>query len=148
MKRGIIGLFLVLFALSACQKKDIYDPNYNPDLGVSVPDDFDWSTTKSLTVNVEVNDEYNGKRLYFVRVYIKNPKDGGLPLANEKANMDLPFSEKIVIPLSVDKLYIEQCFINANAVETVVMKGIAIKGEVIDYSFKASAKKYRLQPDF
>lgn len=140
MKRGIIGLFLVLFALSACQKKDIYDPNYNPDLGVSVPDDFDWSTTKSLTVNVEVNDEYNGKRLYFVRVYIKNPKDGGLPLANEKANMDLPFSEKIVIPLSVDKLYIEQCFINANAVETVVMKEIAIKGEVIDYSFKASAK--------
>lgn len=139
-KREVILLLLAMFALGACQKKDIYDPNYNPELGVSVPEDFDWSTTKTLTVNVEVNDEYNGKRLYFVRLYLKNPKDGGLPIVNEKANMDILFSEKIVIPASTNKLYIEQSFINANAVETVILKEVSITGEIVDYSFKVSEK--------
>ena len=139
MKRGIIGLFLVLFALSACQKKDIYDPNYNPDLGVSVPDDFDWSTTKTLTVNVEVNDEYKGKYYYTVRVYDKYPAEGVLPVAaSQTVNKNMPFSKEIVIPATVSKLYIAQVFKNADASEMVTLKEANINGEVVNYSFKES----------
>lgn len=140
MKRGIIWLIGAMFVLTACHEKDIYDPNYNPDLGVSVPDDFDWSTTKTLIVNVEVNDEHDGKYLYFVRIYIVNPKDGGLPLASDKSNMDLPFSEEVVIPVSVKKLYIEQCFMKANATEMITIKEVTIDSDVVNYSFKGLAK--------
>lgn len=145
MKRGIISLLLAILILSACHDKEgVYDPNYNPELDVSVPDGFDWSTTQTVTVNVEVNDEYNGKRLYYVRVYIMNPKDGGLPIVNEKSNMDIPFSEEIVIPVSVKTLYIEQCFMKANATEVVIMKEVTIDSDVVGYSFKGVAKSAKI----
>lgn len=144
MEKGIIGVLLATFTLSACHEKgDIYDPNYNPDFGVSVPDDFDWSTTKTLTVNVEVDDEHDGKYLYFVRVYIVNPKDGGLPIASDKSNMDLPFSEEIVIPVSVKKLYVEQCFMKANATEIIRIQEVAIDDVVVNYSFRGIAKSMK-----
>lgn len=145
MKREIIGVLLAAFTLSACHEKgDIYDPNYNPDFGVSVPDDFDWSTTKTLTVNVEVDDLYNGKYYYAVRVYDKVPNEGVLPVAaSGEVTGDMPFSQEIVVSSDVTKLYIVQSFKNANATEYVVTKEVAIDSNVITYSFKSTGKSVR-----
>lgn len=145
MKREIIGVLLAAFTLSACHEKgDIYDPNYNPDFGVSVPDDFDWSTTKTLTVNVEVDDLYNGKYYYAVRVYDKVPNEGVLPVAaSGEVTGDMPFSREIVVSSDVTKLYIVQSFKNANATENVVTKEVAIDSNVITYSFKSTGKSLR-----
>lgn len=143
MRRGIIGLLLVVLALGACQKKDIYDPNYNPDLGVSVPDDFDWSTTQTLKVNVAVNDEYNGKYYYSVRIYYKEPKDEDVApvAASARVNKNLPFSQEIVIPATVSKLYISQVFKKADASEIIVTKEVPIDGTVINYVFEKARSR-------
>lgn len=140
MKKGIISLLVMTCALGACQK-DVFDPNYNPELGARVPENFEWSTTKALTVNVDVKDEYNGKYYYAVRVYDKVPGEGVLPVAaSGKVNQDMPFSQKIVIPATVTKLYIAQVLKNANASETVTMKEVAVEGTMIDCSFGSSSK--------
>lgn len=136
MKRGIAGLILVACTLAACQK-DVYDPNYNSNLGASVPDNFEWSTTKTLTVNVDVNDEYNGKYYYSVRVYDKVPAQGILPVAaSAKVNKDMPFSQKIVVPATVAKLYIVQVFKKADASEVISQKEVAMTEGNITCSFK------------
>lgn len=135
MNKSIISLLVLTCALGACQK-DVSDPNYNPELGASVPDGFEWSTTKTLTVNVDVNDEYNGKYYYAVRVYDKVPAEGILPVAaSSKVNGEMPFSQKIVVPATVSKLYIHQVFKKADASEVIVKKEVAIEGENIACSF-------------
>lgn len=135
MKKGIIGLLVIACALGACQK-DVSDPNYNPELGASVPDGFKWSTTKTLTVNVNVNDEYNGKYYYAVRVYDKVPAEGILPVAaSSKVNGEMQFSQKIVVPATVTKLYIHQVFKKSDASEVIVKKELTIDGENISCSF-------------
>lgn len=139
MKKGVIGLLLMACVFASCQN-DAYDPNYNPELGARVPDNFDWSTTKALTVNVDVNDEYNGKYYYAVRVYDKAPGEGVLPVAaSGKVNKDLPFSQKIVVPATVTKLYIVQVFKNADASEVTTKKEVAIDGESLTCSFGHSS---------
>ena len=140
MKKGIISLLVITCALGACQK-DVFDPNYNPELGARVPENFEWSTTKALTVNVDVKDEYNGKYYYAVRVYDKVPGEGVLPVAaSGKVNQNMPFSQNIVVPATVTKLYIAQVLKNANASETVTMKEVAVEGTMIDCSFGSSSK--------
>lgn len=135
MKKGVIGLMLMACVMSACQK-DVSDPNYNPNLGASVPDNFEWSTTKTLNVNVEVKDEYNGKYYYAVRVYDKAPGEGVLPVAaSGKVNKDFPFSQKIVVPATVTKLYIVQAFKKADASEVITKQEIAADGGNIACSF-------------
>lgn len=139
-----VSIFLVSSAciLSSCNsEKDIYDPNYNSKLNVTIPEGFEWSTTQKVTVNVEVNDEYDGKYYYAVRVYDKAPAEGVLPVAaSGEVTGDMPFSQDVVIPATVSKLYIAQVFKNANASEVVTMKEVAINGPVIDCSFGASSK--------
>ena len=94
-----------------------------------------------LTVNVEVNDEYDGKYYYAVRVYDKAPGEGVLPVAaSGKVTGDMPFSQEIVIPATVSKLYIAQVFKNANASEVITMKEVAVEGTMINYSFSSSSK--------
>ncbi|WP_418697628.1 LruC domain-containing protein [Bacteroides sp.] len=140
MKKGVIGLLVMTCTLAGCQQ-DAYDSNYNPNLGAHVPENFDWSTTKALTVNVEVNDEYDGKYYYAVRVYDKAPGEGILPVAaSGEVTGDMPFSQKIVIPATVSKLYIAQVFKNANASEIVTMKEVAVEGTAINHSFGNSSK--------
>lgn len=137
MKKGIITLIWAAFALGACHDKgEVYDPNYNPELGVSVPDGFDWSTTQELTVNVEVNDEYDGKYYYAVRIYDKKPGEGVLPVvASGEVTGDMPFSQKIVVPAGISKLYIAQVFKNADASEVVTVKEVAIDSDIITCVF-------------
>lgn len=147
MKKGIITLIWAAFALGACHDKgEVYDPNYNPELGVSVPDGFEWSTTQKLTVNVEVNDEYNGKYYYAVRVYDKVSTPGMLPIAaSGKVTGDMPFSQRIVIPANVSKLYISQVFKKANAQEVVTTKEVTISGTEVNYSFGNSKRSSKIE---
>lgn len=135
MRKEITGLIFLACALVAC-KNDVYDPNYNSNLGARVPDDFTWSTTQKLNVNVEVKDEYNGKYYYAVRVYDKVPTEGVLPVAaSDKVNKDMPFSQEIVVPATVNKLYIHQVFKNADASEVITKKEVAISEGSVSCSF-------------
>lgn len=65
--------------LSGCvdSEKDLYNPSYqtgNPmGDGFAAPDGFDWSTTTTKTVSVEVKDEFDGQYYYTVDIYNENP---------------------------------------------------------------------------
>lgn len=143
MRKNVIGLLAVVCILASCQQ-DVYDPSYNSNLGAHVPENFDWSTTKTLTVNVDVNDEYDGKYYYAVRVYDKTPGEGILPVAaSGKVNKDLPFSQEIVVPATVSKLYIVQAFKKADASEVITKKEVAINGESVACSFGNSSSTTR-----
>lgn len=135
-------LITTMFVLASCMEKDVYDPNFNSNLGAKVPDNFSWSTTKSLTVNVEVNDEYNGKYFYAVRIYDQKPAANVLPIAAPgMVNKYSPVSQKIVVPATVSKLYIAQVFKKADASEEVTTREVAITGEVISYSFEGAKSR-------
>lgn len=144
MKQTLLLAVGIVWLFSACNsEKDVYDPNFNKELGVSIPEGFEWSTTQKLTVNVEVNDEYNGKYYYAVRVYDKKPGEGVLPVAaSGEVTGDMPFSQEIVIPATVSKLYIAQVFKNSDASEVVSMKEMTINGNIINCIFdsKRSAR--------
>lgn len=141
MKKTMISLVLMVCMFSACQK-DVYDPNYNPNLEASVPENFDWSTTKTLNVNVEVKDEYDGKYNYAVRIYDKTPGEGVLPVAaSSKVNKDMPFSQEIVVPATVTKLYIVQAFKKADASEVISKQEVAVDRGNISFSFGGAQSK-------
>lgn len=58
-------------------EKDLYNPSYqtgNPmGDGFAAPDGFDWSTTTTKTVSVEVKDEFDGQYYYTIDIYNENP---------------------------------------------------------------------------
>lgn len=139
MRQTLLLATGIVWLLSACNfEKEVYDPNFNKELGVSIPEGFEWSTTQKLTVNVEVNDEYNGKYYYAVRIYDKKPSEGVLPVAaSGEVTGDMPFSREIVIPSTVSKLYIAQVFKNSDATEVVSMKEMTIDGNIINCIFES-----------
>src|SRR5690606_34097412 len=48
---------------------------------IVIPEGFNWSTMRTVDLNVEVDDQYNGKYLYTVELY------GTHPFFDEKAAM-------------------------------------------------------------
>ena len=92
--------------------KDLYDPNAsnsNPDS--DIPADFDFSTTKTVNLTVNVNDEYNNQYFYKVEVYDQNPFVSDTVvnlLGGGVAKGSQPFVSQIVIPQSLNTIYILQ----------------------------------------
>lgn len=102
----ISSLFLV-----SCVK-DLYDPNAsnsNPDS--DIPADFDFSTTKTVNLTVNVDDEYNNQYFYKVEVYDQNPFASDTVvnlLGGGVAKGSQPFVSQIVIPQSLNTIYVRQ----------------------------------------
>ena len=92
--------------------KDLYDPNAsnsNPDS--DIPADFDFSTTKTVNLTVNVDDEYNNQYFYKVEVYDQNPFASDTVvnlLGGGVAKGSQPFVSQIVIPQSLNTIYVRQ----------------------------------------
>jgi LruC domain-containing protein len=77
---------------------------------VSVPAGFDWSTTRSVDVSVQVDDQYNGSYYYTVELFDANP------LFDENANLvgkgvakkNSNFTARVALPTAVETLYVQQ----------------------------------------
>ncbi len=119
------SLKLVRFALSAgmmlatlvgCvdDNKDLYDPTItaNNPLDITAPDGFDWSTTNTIRLSVEANDEYNGQYDYIIEVFDNNPiasaADSISSLAKGVAKSGHPFVLSVTIAKSTTDLFIRQ----------------------------------------
>ena len=133
---------------------------------VSVPAGFDWSTTRSVDVNVQVDDQYNGTYYYTVELFDANP------LFDENANLvgkgvakkNSNFTVKIALPTAVETLYAQQtsptggktiAAIDAaspsldyrfTTVAATIRSAIAAKGGSVDesYSTRTTADQYTL----
>src|ERR1035437_8976668 len=76
----------------------------------NVSSDFDWSTVTSVSLKVDVNDEFNAAYLYTVEVFDKNPiveSDAKL-LTQGYANQDQAFQTSLSVPQGTTSLFVRQ----------------------------------------
>ena len=78
---SVVVAIVSTLALSSCTD-DVYDPERgiqtkpkeNP-LGedFTAPDGFDWSLVNTVNLNVEINDEFDGRYKYLIEIFTANP---------------------------------------------------------------------------
>jgi len=97
---------------SSCVK-DLYDPEVvtekNPN--AEIPVGFKFTTTKSVNLTINVDDQYNGENFYMVEVYNQNPLASNKNIKLLSAGVatgSAPFVEDIVVSQSDSVLYIKQ----------------------------------------
>jgi LruC domain-containing protein len=95
-------------------EKDVYDSSIkteNPLGDLSAPDGFDFSTTVTSNVTVDVNDEYSGQYYYTVKIFDNNPLATDTivnTLAVGVAKTGEPYSTEIVVPTTLGYIYVQQ----------------------------------------
>jgi len=106
---------LATFVGCVDDNKDLYDPTITADnpLDITAPDGFDWSTTNTIRLSVEANDEYNGQYDYIIEVFDNNPiasaADSISSLAKGVAKSGHPFVlSAVTIAKSTTDLFIRQ----------------------------------------
>lgn len=120
MKIGLALRFLLLLSLCffvSCSDKDLYDESNNvaesAELfgdSVNISDSFDWATSKTVTLSVTVDDQYNGLYDYRVEVYDANPlfdSDASL-LSAGVAKSGQNFESSVEVLSGVSVLYVKQ----------------------------------------
>lgn len=113
--RKIIRLvlcFAILVVMASCMKS----PNGNPinsepgnkPLETVVPQDFDWKTTQDITLNGNINDQYAGRYLYRVDVFVENPVTNPKALLLKGVSTKSSFTLSLTVPKGVKTLYVRQ----------------------------------------
>ena len=108
------GMMLATFVGCVDDNKDLYDPTITADnpLDITAPDGFDWSTTNTIRLSVEANDEYNGQYYYTIEVFDNNPiasaADSISSLAKGVAKSGQPFVSSVTIAKPISTLFIRQ----------------------------------------
>lgn len=115
---SVIAAIVATIALAGC-KDDVYEPGKirpippaeNPfGEDFKAPDGFDWSMIKSIKLNVEVKDEFNGQYKYLIEVFNVNPltDETTLPIAAGYAQQGENYSTEINVLNTARKIYIRQ----------------------------------------
>lgn len=105
-------LFIAL--LTSCSEQDYYDPNSQviPDelSDLTVPSGFDWTTSSNISVNLDVNDQYDGLYYYQLEVFNQNPiiSPNASLLAKGLAKKNEPFKAKVTYAKSDSILYVQE----------------------------------------
>ena len=98
---------------------DVYDPERgiqtepkeNP-LGedFAAPDGFNWSMINTVNLNVEVNDEFDGRYKYLIEVFTVNPISdvSAAPIAVGTADKDGNYNAEINVSKATARLFIRQ----------------------------------------
>ena len=98
---------------------DVYDPERgiqtepkeNP-LGedFAAPDGFNWSMINTVNLNVEVNDEFDGRYKYLIEVFTANPISdvSAAPIAVGTADKDGNYNAEINVSKATARLFIRQ----------------------------------------
>ena len=106
----ILILFLLLSTMSCVKDKaeDIAEKATTFE-DIEVPDNFDYSATKTVTVNIKVTDpEVLTAYKYVVKVYDATPSAGGKLLITGAVNTeDYTYSPKITVLTSVTQVWVE-----------------------------------------
>lgn len=108
----IITAAIVIITGCVDTNKDLYDSTYkttNP-LAFSAPEDFDWSTTASQSLTVEVKDEFEGQYYYTISIYRNDPltSNNDTLLAKGVTNKKQTFSTSVTVDKKMTCLFIEQ----------------------------------------
>lgn len=114
---SVILLCTAFVLLLAGCEQDYYEPNSEEGTGaslfgdsVTVPASFDWSTMKSVAINLEVDDRYNGKFFYTVELYDAHPffDDEPTLLGKGVAKKGQNFRFSPTLPAVLETIFIKQ----------------------------------------
>lgn len=107
-------LLASIIILSSCQQ-DVYDPNYRTPMPDELKDlqtssNFSWSTTSTVRLEINVNDEYKGQYYYEVSIYDANPffNENAQLLSKGLAKEGKAYSTLLTIPKDIEDLFICQ----------------------------------------
>lgn len=102
----ILSITVLSLSLFSCEKND-FPETENP----AITGGFNYATTKTVTLNVNVNDTYNSRYYYKVEVYDNNPlltDTVSNLLAAGVARADGQYVTSVVVPAHVNALYVIQ----------------------------------------
>lgn len=136
-KMTSLVLLCVLILFTGCEK-DLYDPNggTRAPIVTDIPSSFDWATTSSLDLNVNVDDQFNGSYYYTVEVYDNNPviSTNSTLLSKGVAKKGEPFSTSFSVPKTVTSLAIRQ--IDPRGIS--IVRVFDILGPIVNCDFAAT----------
>lgn len=112
----LAAFFSFAFGLSSCSKiDDLYDETNKEtsplfDDGTVIPSGFNWSSTKTVSVNITVDDQFGGQYFYRVELYDNDPVfgTGANLLAAGQAKQGQNFTGQIVVPTALTYVYLKQ----------------------------------------
>lgn len=111
----LLALSIAGFSIYGCTKKDLYDPNFGKENEVTLDNYFDFSTQKTIQVNINYGKNY--PKAYF-EIYAENPltfqeegsqiikKDGLLHIAGGFTDVNGKYNYSATIPAAVSEVYI------------------------------------------
>lgn len=128
LNRASVFLFIATSLSTSCvNKDDVFNKNYNKELDLVVPEGFQWKTTKSVHISVNIKDDYSGKFNYIVNIYSEKPTEGSVPLCTGIGNQNMPFIADVTVPDTQKTLYIEQSLQKWDNTEESIGREITIE---------------------
>jgi len=141
MRTSIKSLFLVLLVIAVLpftfQSCD--DTNEKDATKGDIPADFNYVTIKSFDLQINVNDQFEGKHLYKIEVFDQNPLTSDTVvnlLAAGVANMNKAYVTRVVIPQYVTTLFIRQTDPTNKSVVKVVNVDATVTARALVCNFK------------
>lgn len=141
-------LFPILFA--SCSKiEDLYEEKKNESnslfpAGVNIPENFNWSTTKEVEINISVNDQYDGKFDYLIELYNSDPffAENAQLLGAGLAKAGKDYYGKIDIPSSLEYIYVKQTDPKGNSSLTMlkVTEAVLKQSSLLSSNLKGTGK--------
>lgn len=108
MKRILLLVALVgVFIVNGCKKDDApVDPVIDNIDDLVVPANFDWASSRDVSLNVAVSDARFGSNVHVISVYAGNPDNGGTLLSKGSASLIKSFTTRIYLPSVLNELYL------------------------------------------
>ena len=108
-------VFSFILILSGCEKEfNDSDTQLSDSDNLStaiIPSDFDWSSTKQISINIKVNSLNTEKSDYSVEIFDKNPSDSDAKsLYNIDASLDKDYTTVMTISKAVTSVYIQKTY--------------------------------------
>lgn len=107
----------VTFTFTGCEH-DYFDPSRQDDKSgsplfgdsINIPADFDWATMRTVELNIEVDDQYNGAFFYTVELFNGHPFfDGNATMLGKGfAKKGQNFKSSLTIPTALETIFIKQ----------------------------------------
>lgn len=132
---------MLIFASCRKDQSNPVTPTVTSSKDLKVADGFNWATTKTIEVNINVESDQADGLLSKVMVFKADPATGATPTASGSAGFGFPYATDIIVPASMEGMWIEMHG-PSGAVEVVYQTFL---GNDLNYTFQSNVKSDELK---